>query len=959
MAHQIFLKRRLLAVFLVFLAACPVFAGETGKIAGKVIDKTSGEPLPGANIVLEGTNLGAASDVNGDYFIINVPPGLHRVRASFVGYQTEIQQDVRVQVDRTTPLNFALSEEAISAEEVVVVAYRPETVEQDLTATKQTYDVAEIEDLPGINDVGDIINLQADVSDGHFRGGRAGEAVYLINGASLRNPLSNSTAFEPLTIGLQQVEVYTSGFSAEYGNVQSGVINMVAKEGRSDKWETTIDASTTNSYYKTHGGSVFSEDYIDYFDRLNSTEEWAFGKDPISGVDLWAHFGLSFDRYLPDAPIVFPPQPISREDSLRTADLTRILWLQSVRDIGLEYDAPDYRVEFSSGGPLVKNTTMFIAGQHNVSQPFLPTGRPNLSQQLMSNITYHANASSKIKLLYNFSNGFSNGITSNYFRWFERATNVTKQTRSTHQVGLAWNKVLNPSTFVDLKISQLFTREEDKIDLLGDSTFTQLYTDRINWRDYTAPTGYQIGKLQTTSGSEKTNTLTFNGSLTSQINKNNLLKAGFQFYRYDIDVAYLRSRSNASQLRLENYKKTPFEGAFYVQDKLEFEGMIANLGMRYDFYDLNTQFFTNKFSPYLNPNFDPTDPEQGAFYDESLAATQNTSLRHHFQPRIGISFPVSDQAVLHLNYGVFTQRPAFEYIFVNRLRYQGTPDYERLGNPELEPERTISYDIGLVRALPLGFYLDVSAYLKDVSNLLQFAVYEDNGGNRYFTFDNREYANVKGFHVNLEKNLGWLRGYVRYNWEAAKGKSGGAIGSGARAEFFENDALDDILPSPKDIFLDFDRTHKLVGNLSLRTNKNAGFSLFGFHPFGDLSISGTYRLSSGRPFTWDPSGQGLQMNQRSPTEHDLRARLNKTVSINGTGAKFYAEAFNLLNKRFFNYGRTFQDPQGEQNTFKIRYMEDRENLLTQTEFAPYFTSLEGYLFGNQPRHYRFGIEFDF
>ncbi len=961
------LSKIIIFLLLMFTLA---FAGETGKIAGQILDKATGEPLVGANVIINGKwedgqeikldqGYGASTDADGTYFILNIPPGKYSVEVVYIGFATSRIINVQVLVDKTTRLDFGLTSEVIAGSAMEVIAYKPEAVEKDVTATKISYDIGDIQDLPGITDIGDVLNLQADVDNGHFRGSRSGEALYLINGASIVNPLTNSTSFQPMTIGLEQVEVYTSGFSAEYGNVQSGVINMVAKEGRSDKWETSLDISSTNSYYKTFGGSVFSPDYNDYFTRLNNTEEWAFGTDPISGVLLWSHFGLGFDRYLPNAPIVFPPQPISREDSLRTAELVRILWLQSVRQVGLEYDKPDYRVEFSSSGPIAKNMTLFVAAQQQIVQPFLPTGRSNVARQLATNITYKPGSSDKIQIVYNHDSGFQNGITSNYFRWFENILNVTKQSNTTHQFGLNWNHVINPSTFLDVKVSQLFTNNEDKIDLLGDSTFTELYTNSINWRDYTAPTGYQVGKLQTSNGFEKTRTFTLNASLSSQLNKNNLLKAGLQFHSYNINVNFLRSRSNLSQVRVENYHEFPFEGAIYAQDKLEFEGLIANIGARFDFYDFNTEYFTNKFSPYRNPNFDAADPEQGSFYDETLADKKETSLRTFLQPRIGISFPVSEKVVLHLNYGVFTQRPPFERIFVDRLKLDANPNYDWLGNPQLEPERTISYDVGLVYGLPLGFYLDVSSYLKDISNLLQFAVYEDNGGNRYFTFDNREYANVKGFQVNLEKNQGLVRGYVRYNWESAKGKSGSAIGSGARSEFFENDAVGDILPSPKDIFLDYNRKHKLVANLRLSTNKESGFEVSGFRPLANMSLSGTYRFSSGRPFTWDPSGQGLQMNRRTPVENDLKLRLDKEVPFNNTKVKFYLEAFNVLNKKNFSYTRTFEDPQGGQNVFKQKFIEDRENLLTQTDFAPYFTSLDAYLYSNQPRHYRFGIEFGF
>ncbi|MCW8849807.1 MAG: TonB-dependent receptor, partial [Melioribacteraceae bacterium] len=257
-----------LATFLTLLLSISLFAGETGKIAGRITDSESGEPLAFANITIisqwtDGEEyplanmLGSASDINGDYFIINISPGIYNVKVSYIGYYDEIRTKVSVSVDKTTNIDYMLKSEALTVVgDVVVTAFAIDKAERDLTATKSSYDLSKIEALPGVTDVGDILSLQADVSDGHFRGGRTGESQYLIGGSSINNPLNNSRAFDPMTIAFQQVEVYTSGFSAEYGNVQSGVINMVAKEGNLNKWQTRIDIASTNSYYKTWGGSV-------------------------------------------------------------------------------------------------------------------------------------------------------------------------------------------------------------------------------------------------------------------------------------------------------------------------------------------------------------------------------------------------------------------------------------------------------------------------------------------------------------------------------------------------------------------------------------------------------------------------------------------------------------------------------------------------------------------------------
>jgi len=944
-----------------------LFAGETGKIAGKVLDAETGLPLLGANVVVEGTQTGAATDLYGDFFILNVFPGHYNISVSYMGYITERRTNVFVQIDKTAQLEFALKPQVLEGKNVVVVAQVADRVERDLTATKQSYDVGSLESIAGMNDIGDIINLQADVDGDHFRGGRTGEALYLVGGVSIVNPLTNDQSFEPLTIGLEQVEVYTSGFSAEYGNVQSGVVNMVMKEGSSHGWETHLDVSSTNAYYKNWGGSVYSSEYNDFFNLLNSTEAWADSTDPVSGVPLWTHFGIQFPtHYIPETKTSgFPPVSVypTRDDTLRAAKLVKTLWLQSVRQMGLEYAKPDYRVVFSTGGPIAENTTLFVAGRMNLVNFILPTDRPDMDWQVMSNIAYKPNASNKIKLIYNFNTDKENDIPSrdvgNFMRWFDNTLYVRWETSTTHQIGLHWNHVFNPSTFMDLKVGQFFTHEEDHVDLMTQDSYTTIYMEQSNWRHYAAPTGYEVGRIPTSMGYEKSRTFSFDGCFTSQMGKYNLIKSGIQFISYDFDVNNRSDASNSESVLLRSYDANPFEGAVYMQDKMEFEGLIANLGLRYDFYNLNTTYFTDKFSPYRNPNYDPTDPILRAGYDEELANKKDTRLKTILQPRIGISFPVSEKTVLHLNYGVFTQRPAFERIYYQDLNYSFSPYIRELGNPLLEPERTLSYDVGIVRYLPFGTALHVSAYLKDVNNLLQYVIYEDTQGNRYSTYINREYADIKGFHVNLEKKSGFISWYIRYNWEAGKGKSGAAEGSGERAEYIENDPTKNVLPGPEDIYLDTNRKQKLVCNIRLKSDSNTGFQVFGIKPLANMSLSGTYRLSSGRPFTYDISGFGLQMNKRTPDERLLSARIEKNIPLGLTTLIIYVEGFNLLNSKIYDYGNTFEDERNEENQYKRRYMEDRDNLHTWSNYAPFVSSMDTYLLSVAPRHYCFGLKVNF
>ncbi len=938
---------------------------ETGKIAGTVTDKETGEALIGASVILTEVwsgdraikldhPIGAATDAGGSYFIINVPPGSYNVKGTYMGYKAEIRTRVQALVDKTTRLNFQLQSEPLAGEEVVVTAYKPHKVEVDLTATKQTYDIQEIESIPGVADITDILELQADVVDDHFRGGRVGESLYMIGGANIVNPLNNQRAFRPIVTGLEQVEVYTSGFSAEYGNAQSGVINMVTKEGR-DKWETRFELSSTAPYYKTFGGSVYDSKNLMFVDALLDPEEWLKENPTQPGKPLW-DLGYSATTYLPPR-VVWPPNPLTHKDSLLMANLGKNAWLLSFRDIGLEYNNfPDYRLDFSTGGPIAKNARIFLAARQNLIHPIVPTPDNDMERQVMSNITYTPNSHDKLKATLIYDSQFENILGSAWLRYtFDRTLSVSKAMTVNKQYGLEWKHVYGPSTFMDWKVKVLDILDQQRIELLRDDQFTEDYGSHMNWVDITAPHRHESGKIEDDRGDEKTLSYNLTGSLTSQVNSNNLLKSGLQFSYYNVDVDRDANASNVGSYRNVSFTAFPYEGAIYFQDKMEFQGLIANLGLRYDFYNLNTEYYADEFSPLRNPNYDPSLPylERGQYYDAALARREKTKLYARLQPRIGISFPVSETSVFHLNYGTFTQRPNFNQIFYSQMTLFN--EIEVLGNPRLRPENTKAYDVGLVQALPFAWHLDVSAYYKDVTDLVETAYYFDEQQSVYRTYRNRDYADIKGFHVNFEKRTGFLRGYIRYNYESAKGKSSNDLN--APVSYFERPAEGQEaieLPEPEDVFLDYDRTHKAVFNLGFKTGKDWGFRLAGIKPFADLSVSSTLRLMSGRPYTWDETGRGLRYNQRTPTEKDLRFRLERRIRLSNTSITAYLEAFNVLNDEVYSYSRTFDD---DRNV--VKWERDRENIQTYTEYPPYFTSQKLYIISSEPRHFRLGMIFNF
>jgi len=951
---------------LMFLLSSLTYAGETGKISGRIIDQRTGEALIGANVVIvskwvSGTEekidniLGASTDIEGEYFILNIPPGEYSVKASYIGYQEKILTGVRVDVDKTTKVDFELSEKTYQTEEILVVAHEPSRVEQDLTATKQVYNISDVVSSAGVADISDILELQADVIDDHFRGGRVGESVYLLGGATIVNPLNNQRAFSPIVTGLEQVEVYTSGFSAEYGNAQSGVVNMVTKEG-SSQWESRMEFSLTPPQYKTWDGSIYSASNLMFYDELKNTKAWLNENPTQPGRPLWdAGYGFG-GVYLPER-ITWPPNPLTVDDSLKIARLGQILWFQSIRDVGLEYNNTyDYRFDFTTGGPLFEDVKVFIAGRQSQTQPKIPTPYADIDRQVMTNFSYNPNQYDKFKLHLIYNNQFENGINSSWLRWmFDRTFSISKINRTTYQTGIDWLHVFNPSTFSNIKFNILNYNTEERIELLREGQYVEHYRDGTNWVDYTSPSNHQVGKLNDDRGDQSTLTYDFHGNINSQIDKYNLLKSGLQFVYYKLDVNRELNVSNSGSFRDLDFSAYPYEGALYIQDKMEFEGLIANIGLRLDFYNMNNEYFADEFSPLRNPNYNPDLPylQSGSYYDRGLALKEKSKLYTKIQPRVGVSFPVSEFSVFHLNYGSFTQRPSFEQIFYNQVTIFN--DIEVLGNPRLKPENTNAYDVGLVNSFPLGFKLDVSAYYKDVTDLVEAAYYFDERGKVYQTYKNRDYADIKGFHISLEKVDGPVRGYIRYNYEAAKGKSSNSLD--APVTYFENppEGQDPVeIPDPEDVYLDYDRTHKAVVNVRYKTSKNFGFSIGGIYPLANVSLSTTYKFYSGRPFTYDETGQGLKFNQRSPEEHDLRLRLEKDIPFGINTVTFYVEGFNLLNERKWHYSRTFND---ERNT--PLWMNDRGNILTYSEFIPYVTNQGVYLLDNLPRYFRFGLIYKF
>lgn len=954
-------RAALALVVLLPILATPLLAQNVGRISGTVTDFETGESLPGANIVIVGTTRGTAADVEGNYFILNVPPGRYELRASMIGYEATMVQDVIVNSDRTTTVDIQLRSEAIGlGEEVVVTAERPD-VEPDKTSTSYIVRPEDVQMLPGVRDIGDVLNLQPDVIDGHFRGGRTGEEYYTLQGMGIVNPLNNSSAFSPVLSAVEEVEVITSGFGAQYGNAQSGVVRISMKEGDREEWEAHMEVRARPPSRKHFGPSVFDPNSQTYLNLLLSGDQVWLEGDP-GAEDAQPYYGSMASGLT----------GYFASDTLAQLAMARALYEQSRRDVNRSYgEAVDYSLEFATGGPINERMRMFLALRTREENPWLPTERPDADHQAMGNVVTDLWSGAALRvsggLAYGRTNVFpgSNGV-SGYQQWtWDRIVGLQYAREFNYQLGARLTHTLSPSTYYELQLNTLSTSQ-----YVGSTRVPSSVPDsvNINWVIGTLPYpagnapdrfDYQSGEDSFTD--ETSRTISFDGSITSQVHDAHLLSGGIQLNSYGIDV---ESIDNVETTRLEEkYDASPLEAAAWIQDKMEFEGLIANAGLRLDVWHSGVDQYEDLFEPF-------GDPDSTGIFNPSSGPRESAPVHVRLQPRIGLSFPITTTTVFHLNYGTFMQRPSFQYI-VSREIGQLFNNPVVLGNSALEPQTTTSYDIGVVQGLGAGFTLDISGYYKDVKNLVQQASFiDDRAGYQVNSYFNSDYADIRGFRIALNKRRGTLQGSVNYQYSYATGKSPNAT---AATPIFSRDTTGvvatDLTNVPtRDIILDFDRKHNLVVSATYVTGNDFGPELAGGHPLQNISVSVFSNARSGRPYT-SPEDIRLINTETTPAEYTTDLRLTKTVmNFFGVPAEFYFEVFNVFNHRILNYNYLFDRPTPTNPNLPLQYyeqfgIEDPENGVRywwdKGRQGPFAVDQSFLIYSNEPRSYSFGMSIDF
>ena len=949
------IKRALYVGALIVFALSILSAQNSGKISGLIKDSETGEPLIGVNVTIIGTSLGNPTDIDGNYFILNVPVGKYEVQASMVGYAKVTKTDVIVNLDKTTTLNFSMSPSVVMQKEVIVEAVRPD-VEVEKTSTSMITRSDEVMQLPAIHSVNDVLNLSSEVEDGHFRGGRSGEVLYTLQGVGTINPFDNSTTLNPIMSAVEEVEVITSGMGAQYGSAQSGVVNISMKEGKADKWHSYAEVRASVPTMKHFGTSPYDASNNPYLQVLDNIANYKIPISPLVVTSpLPGQVGPGYLRLL--------------NDTVECAQVAYALQQQLLNHQNRSYgNKPDYSGEFSTGGPLSESSRMFLAMNTKVSWPILATEHADENYQVMGNLVNDIGGGATFRISASFSqnnqNLMSNGTNAtpnnntDYFTYlYNMLTGTTYRQQQNEQVGLRFTKALNQNTFYEIKLSGLATRTQVGSRNCQPDSIVAGTGYNVYWtgRPFPSDQGYSDIPA-TTFNDRKTKTVSLDASLTSQVAKAHLVNAGVQANMYFINVndksggSYVNGWSSTTI-----YYAKPLEASLYAQDKMEFEGMIANVGLRLDVWNM-----------------------RGNFGNLDSVYTQNHTapILGRLQPRAGFSFPVSVNTVFHVNYGAFVQKPQFQYSTFSQVNGS---QLLYVPNPNLKPQSTNSYDIGLSQGLAEGFTLDISGYYKNVNDLIRRVQFNVSGfasqGQSYYSYTNYDYADIRGFHVSLIKRRGNLTGSINYTYSVNTGSSASATTTDLVEKYLNNGGVVSLtdntsnLPS-QEVLLDYDRTHNLVVDVSYVTDENFAFAIGNVHPLGDISIALSTSAISGRPYTYKPlSTSGEWMNMRAPAEYNTDIKISKRIKdFYGTTLTAYAEVFNVFDNKILNYNYLFQASlSADKNSIISRYLAsnwaDQDGLLYYSQNNAYIKGLgvdQSYIiYANQPRSYWFGLSVEF
>lgn len=886
-----------------------IFAANTGKITGRVVDAETNLPLVGVNVIVEEAQMGSGTDVNGVFFVIGIPPGKYTMRVSYIGYQEVIQKNIRVSIDRTTQANFELHQKSLEASDSIVVYSTRDVISLDISSSKRDISIEDIANFP-VSNFNNVLNLQPgtifktvtsdakeEISNELSIRGGTGIGVF-VDGMNVSEAISSGTTTNFNLSALQATEILTGGFNAEYGNIRSGIINVVTKEG-GENFHFNLDVKRSNVGRKHFGRSIYDTETAPEW-VMYGTEEALLGEDgvydpsnPDSYWEKWAS-SATVNTY------GFTPEQAQK------------VWKHQHRP--RKYgNKPDYIVDGSFSGPLFsKKISFFNSVRYEYNMFSVPLSRDHFEDlNWFWKITIRSIKSMKINLQGNFQQNLSSttyntshvSVASPEQAIFSMQYPLTKYydgmrsiaDRYRNQYGLNISHILSSKTFYDVKLSynlrRSFVNHAPERDSSAAFTIGEYSFDSAGQGGWvrTVTVG-DFGGRESDLGIDSTGLSfilgghgkerdfstegVFNGrfDFVSQISNNNQIKFGTEINYDKMHLVTGLVQYSPPLVKMNSFKRNPLMVAAYIQDKIEFNNLIANLGIRYDYTKRSGTYYSN---PYSN-----------LFTVDSLeyATTTNVKPFYRISPRVGISHPISDKSKLFFNYGHFYDEPSVNKLYAMRQRSSGYYDY--IPNPRLKPQKTIAYELGFDQQIGRSYLLHISGFYRDVTDQPKSIYYVNNLGVTYYSYNNDNYEDIRGLEVLFEKKVGtYFIGSISYDYLV---KSTGNIGNGL---FYE---------SPEKTPVESSHTQytypnfNILVNMCFRTPKK----FLNSDILSELNLNITHEHRDGKYVTWNPSEKpGVAYNMHWRPHINTNMRLSKRYKFGPISTEIYLEVTNLFNRK--------------------------------------------------------------
>jgi outer membrane receptor protein involved in Fe transport len=909
----------------------------TGKIQGTV-QNDAGEAVPKAQVIVVGTAFGAVTDEKGYYFLNNLPVGTYTLRAQFIGYAPTEQSGARVLGGQTITFNFKMLPSAVVVGGITVVAAANPIVPRDEVTSKSIVSGQLINSLP-VDNARNVITLQAGVVESgnglgvSIRGGRPGEANVYVDGAPVRQENDGSQGIDVQTNAIEEASVTTGAIPVQFGDAQSGIISFTTKSG-GEHLTGALSAETDglsgsssvgyNRFEGSIGGPIPAISHLRFF-LSGVLQGQSSPFRPLGAADVPTYTVSGIDTTV----FVVDSQGTKRVPIPRFVQYSG--FCDAAQNFGVACQGirlPDAwstsinlqgKVSYAYGSGSSLALSGLASGQQTrnwpatlIADPASYYGNHTWARSATLNWVHSLFKAADRALSLNLILSYG---TNHTLRGILDPASELSTRNPTGGIELATLNFGGYGAFAsdflnnpDRIIRNLRSNEGEQAPLLlrEELHFAQPY--RMN------PYGMAAGSWYTTGipnfiGNTLSEEQRLYGAINVDWQANRYQRFSFGGEIKRSDAAYWSG--GLITLDYSVYHNRPVNAAAWASDRLDLGDVVIDLGVRYDYYDSHALFprhpgFTGYQDAY---NWIQGADTNDAEYAQSLAQTFVAGVGHSvLSPRVGVSFPITDQTDFHLSYSHQVQAPD-----MNTLLSGGN-------GGDVDFGKTIQFEIGLRHAFNPDFVVDLTAYNKakiaDLSFRLESFPDPTNPGQNVLinALTNADFGYDRGVDLKFDRRVGsWLNIQLAYTFEVANGTGSNPLTYVNTNERSISGVTGTVLPpAEQPRAVDDQRTHNIVSAVSVTVPQGWQQGTVVGHVVDGMSAFMTLRVLSGLPYTpltnvgGGAAAPGTNFGLTAASSSDVNSgftpwtkyvdlRLNKRLRLGRFEVTAFADVRNLFN----------------------------------------------------------------